>query len=427
MYKEISHEFVEFAHTSKTAYHTVDNLKKRLLDEGYAELFEESEWRISRGGRYFTTRDMTSLIAFRIPESTDSLSFRATLTHSDSPAFKLKTNFASKTSPVKLDTEVYGGPILESFLDRPLSLSGRVTFLEDDRIVSRLVDIENACIIPRTPPHLLKEAKLNPAQDLTPVYSFGETSPIDRIAERAGVFSREILCTDIYAVPCEKGYVWGEKSELISSPRIDNLQSVFCALAGFLNSCDESAVPVMAVFDNEEVGSLSSKGADSDFLSNTLRRIGEKLGLGFEDYCRALSRSFFISADVAHALHPNHPELFDSQNSPKINGGIAVKFNSSAKYTSDSVSASLLFEIARLAQVPTQIYHNRSDIAGGSTLGRYSVSNVSVLSVDIGAPILAMHSALETAGCLDTEYLARLIEMFYSVCITKENNSFTVQ
>ncbi len=427
MYREFCRELISFINSSPTPYHVVDNLKKRLSDEGYVELFEENEWTLEGGGRYFTTRGMTSLIAFRIPDAHTLCTFRSILTHSDSPVLKLKTVPHSDTAPTKLSVEVYGGPILESFLDRPLSLSGRATVAIGSHIENRLVDIKNACLIPRVPPHLSKDIKLNPSTDLSPLYSLDKGELFARIAEAAGVGEEDILSLDIYAVPSETGFVWGERDEFISSPRIDNLQSVFSSLSGFLNSCDETSIPVMAVLDNEETGSLSENGADSTFLSDTLRRVSEKLSDTFEDYCRRISQSFFVSCDVAHARHPNHPELFDALNSPVLNGGVAIKYNASGRYVTNSISAGLFSEIAKLAGVPTQTYHNRSDIQGGSTLGRLSLSHVSALSLDVGAPILAMHSALETAGALDTEYLARVFEMFYSVNITKENGVYSIQ
>ncbi len=426
MYREICRELIEFIHSSPSAYHVVDNVKSRLTEQGYIELFEEEVWNIREGGKYFVIRNMTSLIAFRLPENTDGLSFRAALTHSDSPSLKIKNSVSEKGSPSRLSVELYGGLIQESFLDRPLAVAGRVTVAEEERVESRLVNLDSACLIPRTPPHLMKEQKLNPALDLVPLYSSGEKNLFDKIASCAGVRTQDILSCDLYAVPCEKGFVWGEEEEFISSPRLDNLQSLHAALSGFLNCCDETSAPLLALFDNEETGSLSVNGADSTFLSDTLRRVCEKLGLDFEGYLRVLTGSYFASVDVAHALHPNHPELFDKSNAPVLNGGVAIKYNASGRYTSDSVSSGLFQEIARIAGVPVQAYHNRSDIQGGSTLGRLSLSHLSVLTLDIGAPILAMHSALETAGARDTEYLARVLEMFYSVSIEKKNNTYTV-
>lgn len=426
MLNTVSGELLDFIKASPTPFHAVKNLKDRLFEEGYRELFENEKWSIVSGGKYFVSRGASSLIAFRVPESANS--FRAVLSHLDSPAFKLKQNFQKESSgAVKLSHEVYGGPILESFYDKNLSLAGRVVVSEEDSVSSRLFELENACIIPRIAPHLAKDSKPNPAIDMFPICSLGKTDVLGRIADLIGVTKESILSYDIYVINGERGVVWGENGEFITSPRIDNLQSVFTSFVGFLNSFEETSVPVMCVFDKEEVGSGGENGADSTFLYDVLRRVSMARGDDTEDFLISLASSLFVSADVAHAYHPNYPESFDAQNTPVMNKGIALKFNSNAKYTTDGQSAGVFMQIAKLAQVPVQIYHNRSDIAGGSTLGRYSLSHLSVPCVDVGAGIFAMHSANETAGTLDTEYLARVFEMFYSVHIEKNGTSYIVQ
>lgn len=422
----VSGELLDFIKASPTPYHALLNLKERLFEEGYVELFENEKWNIVSGGKYFVSRGASSLTAFRIPENANS--FRAVLSHVDSPCFKLKQNFIKNSDGgVKLSVEVYGGPILDSFYDKVLTLAGRVVTSEENSVSSHLFKVENACILPRIAPHVLKDTKPNAAVDMFPIYSLSDTDVLEKISQCAGVEKDTILSHDIYVVNGERGTLWGENGEFITSPRIDNLQSVFTSLVGFLNSFEETSVPVMCVFDKEEVGSGGENGADSTFLYDVLSRISDALGGDREDFVRRLSASLFVSADVAHARHPNYPECCDAQNTPVMNKGVAIKFNSNGRYTTDGESAGVFMQIAKLAQVPVQVYHNRSDIVGGSTLGRFSLSHLSVPCVDVGAGIFAMHSANETAGTLDTEYLARIFEMFYSVHIEKSGNSYTVQ
>lgn len=428
MYRQISREMLDFINSSPCARLAVENLTASFIAEDYIELYENEVWNIKRGGRYYVSRAGASLIAFRIPNDEVS-SFQTVLTHTDSPALKLKPNFELDTAEFKkLSVEKYGGPLLESFFDTPLGIAGSVTVCSGDGVIEKTVYLENVCIIPRTPPHLSKEQGTNPALDMCPLYAVGNADGVTSlIASTLAVSRDDILAHDLYVVPSSKGIIWGEKGEFVSSPRLDNLQSVFASFAGFLNSDETTAIPVMAVFDNEEIGSGGEEGAGSTFLSDTLERISRALGKSYEEHLRLLSDSFFVSADGAHARHPNHPELFDAANSPILNGGVAIKYNANKRYTTTSVSAGLFRQIAKMAQVPCQTYSNRSDIAGGSTLGHISQAQASVLTVDVGAPMLAMHSAFETAGALDTEYLARVFEMFYSVSVERENNGYVIK
>ena len=428
MYRQISREMLDFINASPCPRMVVENLKKSLVAEDYIELFENESWNIKKGGRYFLARSGSTLIAFRIPDE-DIRSYRAVLTHTDSPCFKLKPSFELDSSGAKrLSVEKYGGPIPDSFFDIPLAIAGSVTVSSGDGVCEKTVYLENACVIPRTPPHLSKEQGTNPAVDMCPVYSFGEGKGlIERIADALSTSPEDILSHDLYAVSCTKGFVWGENGELVSSPRLDNLQSVFTSLAGFLNSDECSSIPVMAAFDGEEIGSGGIEGAASDILSTTLKRISRSLGMTDEEQDRMISESLFVSADAAHARHPNHPELFDLKNSPVINGGVVIKYNAQKRYTTTAVSSALFSQIAKMAQVPCQVYANRSDIAGGSTLGHISQERVSALTVEIGAPLLAMHSATETGGARDTEYLARVFEMLYSVSLEKGRDGYIIK
>jgi len=428
MYKQISEKMLDFINASPVPRLAVENIKAALVSEGYEELFENGPWELSEGGRYFVTRAGSSLVAFRIPRREVS-SFNAVLTHTDSPSFKLKPSFDVDTKDfLKLAVDRYGGGVLESFFDIPLSLAGSVVLSDENGISERLVRLERVCIIPRVAPHLSKEQGTNLAIDMMPFYSEGgKRGLLERIAEELDVSPTDILSHDLYLFPASNGFLWGEEDEFVSSARIDNLQSVYTSFAGFMNSCEASSIPVLAALDSEEIGNGGIEGADSTFLPDVLERIGFALGRSGDEYRAMLSESFFVSADVAHARHPNHPELYDGKNSPLLNHGIAIKYNSQKRYTTTSVSAALFTKIAQMAQVPCQSYANRSDLAGGSTLGHSLQSHLSVMCVDVGAPILSMHSSCETAGAKDTEYLMRAFEMFYSTSITKEKDTYVIK
>lgn len=427
MYKEIAFEMVDFINSSPSAEFAVKGIKNRLSGENYEELFENETWDIHEGGRYYFTRSDRSLIAFRIP-CREVYSYHAVMSHSDSPSLKLKPNFEIDTKEFKkLAVEKYGGPVLDSFFDTPLDIAGSVVLSCEDGVRKRLLRLENACMIPRIAPHLSREQGTNPAVDMYPFYATDKGSIAEKIADTLGVEKEDILSCDLYVVPSTRGIVWGEKNEFVSSPRLDDLQSVFTSFAGFLNSDETSAIPVLAVFDSEEVGNVGAEGAGSTLLEYTLERISACLGKSREEHFAMLSESFFVSADVAHAKHPNHPELYDSANAPVINGGVAIKYNANKRYVTTSMSAALFAKIANMAQVPVQVYANRSDIPGGSTLGSDAQSIVSVLSIDIGAPILSMHSSFETAGARDTEYLARVFEMFYSTSLEKVGDGYIIK
>ena len=240
------------------------------------------------------------------------------------------------------------------------------------------------------------------------------------VAENVGVAEEDILGSDLFLYNRMNGSIWGANQEFMSSPKLDDLQCAFSSLKGFLAGENKDAVQVHAVFDNEEVGSLTKQGAESTFLLDTLNRINSALGRTQEDYLTAVANSFMISADNAHAVHPNHPQKSDPTNRPYMNEGIVIKFNANQKYTTDSMSAAVFKSICEDADVPYQVFTNRSDMAGGSTLGNISNSKVSLNTVDIGLPQLAMHSAYETGGIKDTYYLVKALESFYSTSIVQE-------
>ena len=415
-----------FLNASVSAYHAVDEAKALLLAEGYTPLEETEEWRLEKGGKYFLVRNGASLLAFRIPKG-KATGFQIAAAHTDSPSFKYKKTF---TSPAftRLSVERYGAPRNSTWMDRPLSLAGRVLVKKGDAVLSVTVDLEEPIgIIPTVAPHLLREAAENLAVDFVPFVD-GEAGVCieERLAERLGVSSADIVGHDLYLYPVQQALCFGEKGAFISSPRLDDLQCVYGLLRGFVGAEENSAaIPLLALFDSEEVGSRTMQGADSDLLSGTMERIAASLGAS---YPMLSAGSFFVSADNAHGLHPNHPELSDRNGlTCTLNGGVVIKRNASRRYTTDGLSEALFTLLCKEADVPVQLYANRPDQPGGSTLGAISDAHASVYSVDIGLAQLSMHSAVETAGTLDTAYLEKVMACFFSRSLARVKEGYAWQ
>lgn len=411
----------EFIKNSPSAYHAVNTVKQLLDSEGYTELYECDRWKLSVDGKYYVVRNGTSIIAFRTVR--DARGFMICASHSDSPAFRIKTTPESVGAYTRLEVEKYGGMIYYTWLDRPLSVAGRVIVRTPDGIESKLVNINTDLVtIPSLAIHLNRgvneSATFNPAKDLLPLYSM-ETEKgefIDRIAKSLGVNETDILSHDLFLYNREEGKRVGKDGEFILCPRLDDLGCVYSSLAAFLSSRDSHAVPMLAVFDNEEVGSETKQGAASTFLRDVLLRIsGSESSLS-----AALENSFMVSADNAHAKHPAHPEMSDPDNAPMLNGGIVIKYNANQRYATDGLSDALFRSVCHRAGVKVQTYCNRADLPGGSTLGSISNTKVSVPTVDIGLPQLAMHSANETAGAYDVESMVTTLTEFYSSSLLKK-------
>ena len=414
----LNQEMARFIDSSPTAFHVTANLAAALEKEGYRRLYAYEDWSELPDGKYYTTQNDSTLIAFRLEKGRNG--FMITASHSDSPLFKLKDHPTRRTpeSYVKLNTERYGGLNLGSWFDRPLSIAGRVIVQEDGALTSRLIDFSSdAAIIPSVAGHLTKgmnaEMK-DPKTDLIPLFSMGSEEFFRRrVAELAGADENAIIARDLYLYNHMPATIWGEEGELISSPRLDDLQCAFTSFKAFLDADAGKSIPVLCVFDNEEVGSSTKQGANSDYLCSVLRRIAGAA------YDRMLPGSFLVSADNAHAVHPNHPELSDGAERPVVNGGLVIKFNANQSYTTDSVSASVLRMVCTQAGVPMQVYSNRSDLPGGSTLGNIATTHLPIRAADIGAAQLAMHSAFETAGTKDTVYLYEAMKTFFSASLSE--------
>lgn len=420
MDREVNEALFDFIEASPTAFHAVASMKRELDQAGYEPLLEGEVWRLRPSGRYYVIRNGSALIAFCIPKGSWR-GFQIMASHSDSPSFKVKENPEVTEGPYgKLNVEKYGGMLCASWLDRPLSVAGRLLYREGGSIRTRLVDLKrDLVLIPSLAIHINKEANSGFAyrvqKDLLPLYGehIEKGSLLTLAAGEAGLSAGEVLGSDLYLYNRQKGSVWGAEGEFISSGRLDDLQCVFASLKGFLAAGEGESLPVHCVFDNEEVGSSTKQGAGSAFLRDTLLRICESLSDTAADYRRRLAASFMLSADNAHGMHPNYPEKSCPTNRPVLNGGIVLKYNGNQRYTTDGVSAAFFREICAQANVPVQTYANHSDLAGGSTLGHISSGQVALNCADIGLAQLAMHSSYETAGARDTAYLIRAARVFY--------------
>lgn len=425
-------QLLNFIEKCPSPYHRAETLSKILDENGFTRIYEQDNRALLPGGKYYVLRNYSSVIAFKIPK--DVKAFNIIAAHLDSPTFKIKENPQLKQGPyISLNTERYGGMIYSTWLDRPLSVAGRIMVKDGNGVKQKLVNIDrDLLIIPNLAIHMDRTAndgkKMNPQTDLLPLYAL-ESETVDfysQIAQAAGVEKDDILSDDLFLYNRQKGTILGADSEFVASPKLDDLQCVFAALQGFLSAKEEKSLPVLAIFDNEEVGSETKQGARSTFLSDVLYRITKSVGGHRDDMTRFLSNSFMISADNAHAVHPNNISVADPTNRPAINSGIVIKYNANQRYTTDAVSSALFKMILDKAGVKYQTFHNRSDILGGGTLGNISNTRVSVNTVDIGLPQLAMHSAYETAGVKDTEDFILASNTFYECEIEKQGDGMYI-
>ena len=418
---DLLEQFLTFAEQSPTAFHAAANLAELLRGSGYTELRETDPWLVDAGGKYFVRRNDSAVIAFAVPETGFS-SFRIAAAHSDSPAFKLKEIFEDKAEGyLRLNVDKYGGMIMSTWMDRPLSVAGRLAVREGAGVVSRLVNLDrDALLIPNMPIHFNREVNngyaFNPQTDMLPLYGEADSEGglMKELAAAAGTEPERILGHDLFLYSRQNASIWGAGDAYFSCGRIDDLECAWACMTALTRTVPRDTVNVCAVFDNEEVGSGSRQGADSGFLYDTLTRMGFALGASDGEIRAAMAGSFLVSADNAHAVHPNHPDKFDRQNRPRMNGGIVIKHHAALKYTTDAMSSARFALICEKAGVPVQHFANRSDITGGSTLGHISAAHVSVESVDIGLAQLAMHSVYETAGTRDLPMLVRAMEEMWS-------------
>ena len=409
---------MDFIDRSPTAFHAIDNISSELTRAGFEGLLERDIWTLRPGGRYFFTRNQSSVIAFRIPEKGFAHA-QIVASHSDSPCFKLKPNAHSdRCGCAMLDVERYGGVLLSTWLDRPLGVAGRVIARVDGMLESRLVDLKRpVALIPNVPIHFNRTVNENQSWnvqvDMMPLCGEAGERLDGRIAEAAGVSPDDVAGADLYLYNCDRAKLFGVEDAFIAAPRLDDLECAYASMRAFLTAESSEHLDILCVFDNEEVGSGSKQGADSTLLTDALHRIADALGAPLQAYEAAMASSFMLSADNAHALHPNHPEKYDAENQVFMNRGVVVKSNASLKYTSDAVSLAVFETLCAREEVPVQRFSNRSDLPGGSTLGHIANAHASMNTVDIGLPQLAMHSACETAGARDLEPMIRAMRRFY--------------
>ena len=420
-------EFLDYLNHSHSAYHAQANLVELLNARGYTQLEEGADWSLTPGGSYYVCRGGATVIAFRIPAA-PAKGFLISAAHTDRPSFKLKENGEKTGTYTSLLVECYGGALMAPWLDRPLSLAGRVLVETEQGAKAALIDIQkDLLLIPNVAIHMNRQAndgyKWNQVMDMNPMLGGkavqGKLNAL--LEQEAG---GKILGHDLYLYLREEPKVWGMEDEFISAQGLDDLQSVWGCFQGFLNAGESEDIPVFCALNSEEIGSRTQNGADSSVMEDTLVRIAQGLKL---DIRRLLSQSFLISADNAHAIHPNHPELADAANAPVMGEGVVLKFNSNQRYCTDGLCAAIFRKVCQKAGERVQTYYNRPDIPGGSTLGCVSIAHVSVPTADIGLPQLAMHSCYETASVADTISLMNIMESYYSSTLEMNEAGFTLR
>ncbi len=429
-------ELLSFIEQSPTAFQAVENMCRQLLAAGYTELEESQSWKLEEGGRFFVVRNQSALIAFRLPTRNYS-GFQIVASHGDSPSFKIKESpeMRVENQYVKLNVEKYGGMLCAPWFDRPLSVAGRLIVETPNGLESRLVRIDrDLLLIPSLAIHMNRDVNdgyaYNVQKDLLPLWGDGSAekgSFLSMVAREAGVEADSIRGSDLFLYNRMHGCVWGDGGRFLSAPRLDDIECAYGSLQGFLCGSTAASVPVFCMLDNEEVGSGTKQGAASTFLRDTLHRINGSAGRSEEEYLTSIACSFMVSADNAHAMHPNYADKCDPTNRPHLNGGVVIKHSANQKYTTDAVSDALFRCICDRAGTTPQHFHNRSDMLGGSTLGNLSGNQVAVNTVDIGLPQLAMHSPYETAGVQDYSDFIRICEKFYSVSVAVKDRRLMIQ
>ena len=418
-------ELLQFIENCPSPYHTVETCAKMLAEAGFSELSMGEEWCLSQNGQYFVKGYDSTLFAFRLGQRQPH-GLRITASHTDFPCLRIKPAAEINTKGyVKLNVEPYGGMIYRTWLDRPLAIAGKVVVRGRD-VFSPAVYLFDAArpllTIPSLAIHMDRSvnegAALNPQKHLLPLFTLaGEEADeqylLPFLAAEMGIGEEDILAYELSLYPWEKGCCFGLQDEFISSPRLDNLTSVKACLDGLVEAKPWQGIKMAVFFDNEEVGSRTKQGAGSDLFKQVLERIYHQLGYSQEELYADLAAGMLLSVDVAHALHPNYPEKNDVTNEPVLNGGFVLKIAASQSYAGDAEAIAIAKGICEKAAVPYQIFVNRADMRGGSTLGSIASALLSLRTMDVGVPMLAMHSARETMGRDDQTYLQKFIQKFY--------------
>ncbi len=421
-YVQINSELFEFIKNSPTPYHAVESAVKMLEQNGFKYLDECEAWALNNGGKYYTVCNNSSLLAFTVPKKEYS-GFHIVASHSDTPGFKLKENceILEKDKYTTLNVEMYGGAICSTWFDRPLSIAGRVVIQKDGKLVSELLNFDEDLVsIINLAIHLERDAnngkKYKLQKDMLPIFAGidNDNKLKCMIAKKLNINEDELIDYDLFLYNRMYGTTWGANKEFVSAPRIDDLQCCFASIKALLNSTHEDKICIAAIFDNEEVGSLTKQGAQSTFLKHALTRISNAFCKTKEQHIISLAKSCMVSADNGHAMHPNYADKSDITNRPCVGGGVLIKYSANQKYTTDAFSGGAMRTICKNAGIPYQTYYNNSDMPGGSTLGNISASQVSIACADIGVAMLAMHSAYETAGAKDTFWLVKFMSEFFN-------------
>lgn len=422
-------DLITFLKDSPTAYHACENAKKLLLENGFVPLSETDDWNVPEGGKYFVSRG-ASLIAFTV-DSLDDFAYKIVASHTDSPALKLKGN-AVNTSGIyaTLNTETYGGGLWYTFFDRPLKIAGSIVKKEENLLLRENVESPFLVTIPSLAIHQNRSANdgfaVNAQVDLQPLLSLNGTAPtMQELLEK--IAGTEVVSHDLYLVNADMPYSFGINEEFLSSPRIDNLVSVYTSLRALISHTERSGICVAACLDNEEVGSLSLQGADGDFLENVLRRIAYAFRFDDNEYYKALASSFLLSSDNAHAVHPNHPEKSDPTNKAVLGGGVVIKSHAGKAYITDAMGAAVVKTLFDSEGVPYQHFFNRSDVRSGSTLGAATLRHLSVTGADIGITQLAMHSACECCAKEDCANLEKGLRAYFSHTLRAVDGGFSLE
>ncbi|NFI02937.1 M18 family aminopeptidase [Clostridium botulinum] len=424
-------DLLNFINNSKSAFHSAHEVKSILDKEGFVEIKECDKWDLKHGGKYYVMKNESAIIGFEIGSGDIAEEgFRLIGAHTDSPGFRIKPHAEMTVEDhyVKLNTEVYGGAILSTWFDRPLSIAGRVTLKGSNPLKPqvKLVDLNKPIlIIPSLAIHMNRTInegyEYNKQKDTLPLLTMA-TDKLEKdgyllklIAESLNVKEKEIVDFDLFVYEYEKGCLFGMNEEFISAGRLDDLWMVYAGLVALLQSRSNKATKVLVALDNEEIGSLTSQGANSSLLENILERITLALGKDREDFKRALSNSVMISADLAHALHPNYTEKHDPTSRPLVGKGPVIKIAASGSYSTDSYAAAIFKQVCKNADVPCQEFVNRSDVKGGTTIGPITASKLNIPVIDMGAPLLSMHSVRELASVKDNEYTIKAFTEFLSL------------
>lgn len=430
----INRQLMDFLNKSSSNFHAVNEMRSELINNEFIELKSNEVWKLEKNKKYFMTVNGSAIIAFDLNDFNKESGFKIVASHTDAPNFKVKPSAVKiKNGYVTINTEAYGGLINYAWFDRPLKMAGRVIVKNNDTLETKLFDSNKAiAFIPSLAIHMNRkvneEAKFNRHTDMSPIISQDEVFDLKAyLAKELNVNSDVIIDYDLSFKPSEQSTYVGVNEEFISSNHLDNLQSAYVSLQSFIDSKSNEGINVYVSFDNEEVGSMTKQGAHATILKDVLERVSYSMGRNNEEHLISLSKSFIVSADNAHANHPNYPNSNDENHIVKLNGGVVIKYSANQKYTTDSLSASLMLDLAKGANVDVQTFVNRSDSPGGSTLGAISGTQVSIKSVDIGMPQLAMHSSMELSGSSDSHSMYNLLMAFYNQKIVVNNESITIK